>query len=470
MMAVLCISAVCAVPVQASPENTDKVKEFNLVFLHGYNGHSCALQLLEDSIAARIPAYISNYEYENPGVRIRTDTLMRCYPSNVDIETWSNNIADSINKHFSGKENLILIGHSMGGKTALYTVSRNIGNLADRVAMVVTINSPIKSLANSHYIGGDTALGYWGAGLVMPDQGALESLLNYDSSHDGQWVGKNKHWLAFVSGESSPISSQFDISGIDLLPRDMDDTIVPISSQYTDGADVVYYGEYGHSDFAELDEVAGYLAEQILRYIFGGSIDCSAFARGGSFEHKAGLFPGTDYWEDNVGGVFAGGGTLSYKNESFFRWQDWDDIVGEHLAGSMRSSFHVIQKKSFPLFAGIRESGWANANDAGDGRVYLNTRVAPGSSVQIEWSVYEAGLLPAGIERSRYEVEIATGTQSASISQVSWAASDPRDVRLRILSQAQSPFHWFKSQWRVFFVESRQKQIIDEFPVWTLSE
>ena len=55
MMAVLCISAVCAVPVQASPENTDKVKEFNLVFLHGYNGHSCDLQLLEDSIAARIP-------------------------------------------------------------------------------------------------------------------------------------------------------------------------------------------------------------------------------------------------------------------------------------------------------------------------------------------------------------------------------------------------------------------------------
>jgi len=309
MVVIIGISAAGYVPARAASENIANVKELNFVFLHGYNGHSCSLQLLEDSIAAQLPAHITNYEYDHPGVNIRTDMFKRCYPNNVDIDTWANNIADSINEHFPDKENLVLIGHSMGGKTALYAVSNNIGNLADKVAMVVTINSPIKSLVNSYYIGGDTALDYWGAQLFMPDQGVLESLVDYNSSQDGQWVSENKHWLAFISGESSPLSSQFDVRGIDPLPRDIDDTIVPISFQYSEGADVVYYGEYGHSDFGELDEVAGNMADQILRYIFGGDIEFSVFARGGSFEHKADLFPGTDYWQDIVGGVLADSGT-----------------------------------------------------------------------------------------------------------------------------------------------------------------
>lgn len=465
LIAVLCIGIVCPGPAGAATESTEKVKELNFVFLHGYNGHSCALQLLDDSIATQMPAYISNYEFENPGIKIRTDTLRRCYPNDVDIEAWAQNIADGINQHFSDKENLVLIGHSMGGKTALYAVSHNIGNLADRVAMVVTINSPIKSLMNGYYVGGDTALGYWGAGLVMPNQGALGSLLHYDSSRDGKWVGSHKHWLAFISGESSPLSRQFDVRGVDAMPRVMDDSIVPVSSQYSDGADTVYYGEYEHGDFSELDEVAGYMADQILRYIFGGDIECSVFVRGGSFEHRAGLFPGTDRWQDIVGGVLADSGTLTYKNDSYFKWQEWEDIVGKYSDGGIRSTFQTIQRNSFPLFTGIKQSGWTSTDDPGDGRVRLTTRAAPGSSVQVAWSIYEQGLLPPGIQRDHYEVEIETGTQLASITQVSWETDNLRDVRLRISSQAQRPFRWFKAQWRVYSKESRQKQIIDEIPV-----
>ena len=146
---VLCVVVAAPGLAQAAPGNTPDVKELNFVFLHGYNGDSGALQLLEDSIVAQMPAYITNYKYDHPDINILTDTLNRCYPNDVDIETWAQNIADSINQHFAGKKNLVLIGHSMGGKTALYAVSHNIGNLADKVAMVVTINSPIKSLENS---------------------------------------------------------------------------------------------------------------------------------------------------------------------------------------------------------------------------------------------------------------------------------------------------------------------------------
>ena len=224
---------------------------------------------LKDSLTAQMPAYITNYEYDHPGITVQTDMLLRSYPNEVDIDTWAKNIADAINNHFASKKNLVLIGHSMGGKTALYAVAHNIGGLADKVAMVVTINSPIKNLTDYYYVGGDTALDYWAAQFVVPKD-ILESLVNYDSSQDGKWVGTNKHWLAFISAGSSPLSSQFDVGGIDPLPRDMDDEIVPISAQYADGADVVYYGEYAHGDFSKLADVSNYMADQILRYIFGG--------------------------------------------------------------------------------------------------------------------------------------------------------------------------------------------------------
>jgi pimeloyl-ACP methyl ester carboxylesterase len=469
IMSALCIVVACPGLVRAAPVNTANVKELNFVFLHGLNGNASAMQLLEDSIMDQIPAYVTNYEFNHPDLNIVTDTLLRSYPNNIYIDAWAQNIADDINKRFAGKKNLVLIGHSMGGKAALYAVSHNKGNLAEKVAMVVTINSPIKSLVNYYYVGGDTALDYWGAQKLLSNKGALASLVNYDSSQDGQWVSSNKHWLAFISSEASPLSPQFDVSGVDALPREMDDSIVPVSGQYADGADVVYYGEYGHGDFTELDDVAAYIADQILRYIFGGNIECSVFARGGAFEHKARLLPGTDYWQDLVGGVLTGSGTLTHQNDSFFKWQNWEDVVGEQMAGISRSGFQTSQKKSFAISTGLQQAGWASPDDAQDGRLYLKTRAAPRSRVQIDWSIYQQGLLPSGVKRDHNEVDLETGTPFTSIGQVSWETNDPRDVRLQIWSQAQSPLRWFKASWRVYYKESRHRQIIDEIPETTLS-
>ena len=101
-------------------------------------------------------------------------------------------------------------------------------------------------------------------------------------------------------------------------------------------------------------------------------------------------------------------------------------------------------------------------------RYTSQTIAAPKSSVQVDWSVYEAGLLPAGISRDHYEVEIDTGTQFTRIGQVNWETGDSSDIRLRILSQAQRPFRWFKAQWRVYYEENRNRQIIDTLSKNTL--
>ena len=170
-----------------------------------------------------------------------------------------------------------------------------------------------------------------------------------------------------------------------------------------------------------------------------GNVDCSVFARGGAFEHKAGLFPGTDYWQDLVGGVLADSGTLIHKNDSYIKWQDWQDVVGDNSTGSVRSSFQTTQKNSFPILTGLKSASWDNADDPQDGRISLITRAAPRSSVQVDWSVYQQGLLPAGITRDHYEVELDTGSQLTSIPQVAWETDNPQDVRLRIWSQAQTP-------------------------------
>jgi pimeloyl-ACP methyl ester carboxylesterase len=460
---VLFISVALALPGQSAAQSPNTVKELNFVFLHGLGGHSCALQLLEDSIVKRAPAYIRAYEQDHPNIEVRVDTLNRCYPNDVDIDTWAKNIAEAIEEHFPGKENLVLVGHSMGGKTALYTVANNIGKIAGRVAMVVTINSPIKSLQNYYYVSGEPAANYWELNWLLSSRGAVDSLVNYDSSQDGQWVGVNKHWLAMVSAESTPLSSQFDVGGVDPLPRDMDDIIVPVSAQYSEGADVVYYGEYGHNEFSESEVVADSMADQVLRYLFGGTVQCSTLARAGVIVHKADLFPGTDRWDDLVGGVLAGSGTLRHDNNSFW-WQEWEDVLGETASGNVRSNYEPAEADSSLALTGIRQVSWVSPGNPEDSRIRIRTVAAPKSTVQVNWNVYQQGLLPAGFQRDHYEVEILTGTPFADITRASWETDGPRDLRLRIRSQADSPFRWFTAQWRVYSKESRQRNVIDELP------
>jgi pimeloyl-ACP methyl ester carboxylesterase len=458
---VLCIQLIFASSAQSASKEPGRVKELNFVFLHGAGGHACSLQPLADSIMAQIPECILEYEEANPDIKISIDTLARCYPNNVDIYTWANNIADSIDKHFN-KKNLVLIGHSMGGKAALYAVAHNVGNLADKVAMVITINSPIKNLSQYYFPAGTD---YWQALWLLPsDQGVLGSAAYYDSAQDGYWVGSQKHWLAFISSESAPTSNQFDVSGVDPWPRDMDDKLIPISAQYSDGADVVYYGDYGHSDFAIIDSVTNSMASQILRYIFGGTVECAVFARGATFEHKASWLPVTNTWKDIVSELPAAGDLLTHKNESFTKWQVWEDIVGQSPSGAERGSYKTRLVSSFPFLTSILEARWLDADNPENCLLYIRTKAAPRSTVKVAWSVSLKGGLPPQVERDHYETRIVTGTPFTEVEKISWLTDNPQDLRLQILSHAEGPFRWFKVDWRVYLKESRVRKVIDELP------
>lgn len=469
-LALLVIVSLCLQPVftglaRSAPQGPFGVKELNFVFLHGAGGTPCDLQLLADSIMEQLPVRISRYERANPGIKVSTDSLSRCYPANVGIIDWANNISESINKHFADKRNLVLIGHSMGGKAALYAVRNNVGGLGDKVAFVVTINTPVRALEKYYITGGGSLYDYCRARWLLGDRGVCASVAYTDSSEDGIWVGQNKHWLAFVSGERAPLSRQFDVGGIDPFPRDMDDGALPISAQYSDGADVIYYGEYAHDDFKTSGEVALFIAGKILDYIFGGVMEYSVFARGGSFEHKADWWLGTDRWEDIIGDVLAFSGKVWHMNFSHIKGQEWEDIVGHYVYYDKKSRYEIKRVRSSVVFTSIKEVRWLWRDDLEDARLYLRTFAAPRNYIQIDWAIYQQGLLPPGMQRDRYEVEIATGTPLTNITNVFWASDDPRDLRLQVLSQAESPFQWFKARWRVYHKEARQRKVIDKIPV-----
>lgn len=452
-------SMLCPLSVAQAQEDTN-IKELNFVFLHGLGGNSCTLQLLSDLIREKISDYEYEYEILHPNTDLQFSFLNRCYPNNVNLGDWSANIADTINEFLPDKKNVVLIGHSMGGKAALHAVYRNVDNIYDKVLMVVTINSPVNRLDDYYAAGGGPVETYCRTGITVPDLGACESLTYYDSCIDGRLVSQEKHWLAFVSSEPAPLSPQFNFPAVDGWPRDMDDGLVPISAQYCAGADVIYYGEYGHSDFAIDEKASKFMSERILRYIFGKPVECSVITRKGTFQHQAGWLPGTDRWEDVVGKLSIDSGSIEYTNTSLFKWQQWEEIIGQISNGTKRDGFLVEELGFFPLFAGVIESNWFSP-DTEDNRVYLKTRVAPADSASIEWTIYIEGLLPEGIQRDHFEVRITTGTPLSRIIHAAWLTADARDLRVRVISEADRPFRWFKAEWRVFNKETRQRQVLD---------
>ncbi|GAI69897.1 unnamed protein product [marine sediment metagenome] len=122
----------------------------------------------------------------------------------------------------------------------------------------------------------------------------------------------------------------------------------------------------------------------------------------------------------------------------------------------------LIAVSPFLFFTGVEESKWFVSYDSRDCRLYIRSWAAPRNRVKVDWEIYRQGLLPEGVERNHYEVEIVTGTPLTSIKHVWWLTDDPRDVRLRVVSQAESPFRWFRAEWRVYAREPRERQIIDE--------
>ena len=328
---------------------------------------------------------------------------------------------------------------------------------------MVTINSPIRSLEIYYTPGGVKAVDYCRTVLLGADAGVCNSVSYYDSSEDGNIVNNISHWLAFISSESMPLSVNYNRAGIDTWPRNMDDGTIPLLAQFADGSDVIYYGDYGHSDLSIKNNVAEFIANQILRYIFGEPVECCILARGGTFEHRANWLLGTDYWDEIIGEVAISSGRISHTNEFYFKWQEWEDVIG-YCPESSKKSSSLVNRVSLPFLTSIQQVEWVDPDNPFECRLHVKTRAAPFSSVHVDWTIYRRGLLTEGEERAYYDVEIIDGTPLTSIKYLSWADDDLRDIRLRVWSEAQSPFRWFKAQWRTYKKEIRLRKVIDEIP------
>ena len=460
---ILCVQLLTTQPAQAEVRR-EIVKELNFVFCHGMGGNPCAFQNITDRINELLPYFIDRYQEQYPEIPVKVNILDRCYPAYVDINTWANNIADSINEHFAGKDNLILVGHSMGGKTALFATAHNVGNITDKVAAVITINSPIKKLDDYYVPGGGPMSDYCRTTLLGNDQGVCDSVAFYDSSADGLTVSQEKRWLAFISAEPSPLSPLYNQTGVDIWPRNLDDGVVPLMAQFSEGADVVYYGEHQHSDVGAKDTTSLFLANNILFYIFGYEMEFSIPARTGTIKHEADWLLGTDQWSDIVGGIVTANGTITHKNSAFYKWEQWEDIVGKYESGDERSYSHV-HLDSVPLITSITEATWVNSSNTSDCRLRVTTSTAPLSTVRVDWTVFSAGMLPEETPRSFYDIEIIKGTPLASIVDVGWWKDDPLNPVIWIRSKAQSPFRWFEARWTTYKKEYRTVSVIDDIPV-----
>ncbi len=460
------ILAACAAglaPRTASAQGTALVKQLNFVFIHGAGSTAATMQGLSDDVEAMSQDYIASYQQTNPGVRVQVNTLLRSYPNDVDVTTWAENLAADTAAHFAGKTDLILVGHSTGGKAALYAVAHNTGGLGDNTSAVITINSPVKPLNSFYVFGGGGASNYCKLGLLLNQHGLCDSVGGYDSSADGLWVGLNRHWLALISGEPAPLSPLFDKSGLDGWPRNIDDGLVPTQAEWADGADVIYYGVHEHSEFQRDPALGRQIAGYVLDYVFGRPLDCAVSGPSGDFGHRAGFLPFAYHWQDELGDTPDPSGSVSHHNGSLVRWQSWRDTVGVCSPGAVRSRFQVKKTGGLPLWTSVGTAGWVTA-DATDCRLEVTARAGPLSTVRLEWTVFEYTPVPPPSERAYYDITILGGTSLSGVTDAGWTTGDPSDPRIAASSRADGPFRWYQARWHAFYTETRTRDIIDQIP------
>lgn len=455
-------------------------KELNLVFLHGMCGNPSAMEPLKNRlIDSELPPRIEEYEGSHPGVRVTINWWNPQLSNNVNIGTWAQEIATYINEHLPDKRNLIFICHSMGGKSAIYAVRHNKGGLQDKTLAVITINSPIERLDHFETTGGGHLIYEWchSKGLLeqlsggCEDKGICDSVAHYDSRNDANWVATNKHWLAFISAESHPKSGDCDIPVFgDLLPRNMDDSIIPISAQYTPEADSVFYGKYCHSALHQNHDARVFMAKTIARYIFGEVIKCGHLFRSGKFSHKSGVYVGTppipsEHWEDVEGDALACSGIYSHMNRKTLFIKHWKDKKGCTCPNQQeRSSFEVEKASGCDPWTGIDWEKWAS-DDPHDCRISIKTYAGFRNKIRVNWKVYHKGLLPPSSERDHYEVEVTRADKFTGIDEVRWVTDDPLDCRIRIDSWALQERLWIEIEWRVYCKKKIRRQLIEEIPI-----
>jgi hypothetical protein len=463
--------------IRAQEECPEFTIELNFVFLHGAPGEPLSMTPLRDTLASKLKSKIAVYEQNNPGMNIQVNTWIPNLDNDESVSSWADNIANFVNDSLPDKENLILIGHSMGGKSAIYAVYNNSG-LKAKTLSVITINSPIEKMSNYKPITGyniwENFCDAWLNGQTHDtgtgDNGVCASVAHHDSRDEARWIAQEKHLLMFISGELHPNSGQCDLPPefpiFDGLPRDQDDNLFPMSAQCVPEADVVYYGPYCHCALQDQDPAArNFMAETIASYVFGDLIGCSVLVREGNYDHKSAWGVETATWEDIRGDVLTCEGSWHRLCRSapacFWNHQ----IVGCNPCpvGDERSRYEVYKSYPSDLWAFVDTYDWESSSDVNDCRIYFDARAESDNRLTVNWAVYRKGLLPCETPRDHYEVRVIDcNSHTTGISWARWETVNANDCRIRISSYAWEGTFWLSIGWQVYKKESRQVCLISD--------
>jgi len=288
--------------------------ELNFLYVHGVK--NCrdqrqnaqnSLTDLEAAVRAELPARIQAYQNSHPGVTIATRSARaNLYtaahsgrnpsdstdPINMDdwevgdpgcstsrqgdpcttAHEWRHRLVQEIHRHFpANAKNIILIGHSTGGRTA-FEVAANVGSggvgsfnwgVQNRIAGVVSIHGMIDSLGTNKYdvVGpasfvstcknSDILTGF-GDGCAQGN-GWCEYAGNVAGFDAADWTAQNKQALMLISAAScSP--SLFSLQTDGALPLDAQGSPKAVGTETTPGpgdtvrpAHGVKYGSFCHS-------------------------------------------------------------------------------------------------------------------------------------------------------------------------------------------------------------------------------
>jgi parallel beta-helix repeat protein len=267
-------------------DNYMNVYIVNMVFVNGWNGKATDMANVVTAIGNDLAAYAQS----NANTFVEYNYLNKDYGNNY-LADWASvidqNIEDWDTSAGARHKNLILVGHSFGGKAIIYAVDHT-SQLKDYTKEVVTINSPIKPLLYYYTILGMftseavfiTWVGAHILGFKMLE--AAWDAMTYDSTTDAQNIVSDYkiEWLAFVSGEEHPAEIGTDNWGSPfsfltlLFPWDMTDGFLPMQAEFLPGvSDTVYYGVKNHCALGSDPDAYNTIAENIVNTLFGTTIE-----------------------------------------------------------------------------------------------------------------------------------------------------------------------------------------------------
>ncbi|MBI5534554.1 MAG: hypothetical protein HY898_17645 [Deltaproteobacteria bacterium] len=303
-----------AIP-DASQDSDDatKTQQLSLVFVHGFEGSDARRAVAQDdlkdveayvldAIGARAAAYEAKRGVklliQSRRVNLYTDLQDQLLSPSLDSEGdgtgiatanhWREQLAAKIQQAYpNGERNLVLVGHSTGGRVSV-EVAANVGDnsgpeshdwgLQDRIAGVVTAHGAIDALDSPAYdFTGPTSF-HFGCALVN-EVGICDYLSYISGTAAADSLALQGRALMLTSQADCGLSAWTGASDQTLptaamgSPHAWGMTLVPANGKTLVPAHGYLYGEFCHSDLTDSgsprhQSAVAALGEQVLDWLF----------------------------------------------------------------------------------------------------------------------------------------------------------------------------------------------------------